>query len=202
MTAFSLITPKDIIVANCLPVNKQTFLRHKAASVEKHEYAKHCRGGWESYYKLELGKYLSSTLTRFEKLGIRVIRELTISQWQDIFISKSAVVLLIAHWKDNISENSASIEFSDGFVTIEKMVEYIPANREMIIDLCVCHPLSLVEHIKSERQKVIVVHRNVEVLPHIWLLIYSVAFAELAKNTTDYATALEIAIKKIIGEEK
>jgi hypothetical protein len=81
MSAFDAITPKDIVVANCLPLTKQTFLMHKTASLEKHEYAKnYCN--W-SHYNQVIGNYLASSLDKFEKLGIRIIRELTISMGKD-----------------------------------------------------------------------------------------------------------------------
>lgn len=195
MSAFDAITPKDIVVANCLPLTEKTFLMHKTASLEKHEYAKnYCN--W-SHYNQVIGNYLASSLDKFEKLEIRIIRELTISQWGKIFNNGSLAVLLISHWQDNHPEHRSCIELSDGFISIEEVVDKIPLNRKIIIDLCICHPIPLVDLINEIRPEVRIVYRDTKVLPNIWLLIYLAAFFELYLSPTDYATSIERSIANL-----
>lgn len=196
MSAFTCITPKNIVVANCLPLTKQAFLVQRAASIEKHEYAKSYYN-WDIYYQT-IGNYLASTLDKFEKLGVRVVHELTNSQWGKVFNEGSLAVLLIAHWQESHSEHRSCVEFSDGFLGIEEIANQIPLSRQIILDLCVCHPIPLVDLIEEIRPNVRIVYKEIEVDPHLWLLIYLTAFYELAFKSMDYATALERSIANLI----
>lgn len=85
------------------------------------------------------------------KLGVHIRTRLTVEDfWQQFFDNEIHVVILFSHWGED-DRGEDAVEFAPGFVPVDAIVSGIPRDQARIIDLCVCHPDTLVYEILNRR---------------------------------------------------
>ena len=196
MSAFQVIKPSQVVIGIAIPTSRKAFLAQHSAPIETHEYAKRYYN-WQLYRKA-LGTYLSDVVKQLERVGARVVPELSVARWESLFGESGTVVIVIAHWRDSDLPTPSAIELSDGFKLIHELVDLIPVGFEGLLDLCVCHPGLFAKLVEQRRPKLRVFFKDVKISPDIWLLVYSTAILQIAVRPTDYATALENAMSGLI----
>jgi hypothetical protein len=94
-------------------------------------------------------------------------------------------VVLFSHWYED------AVEFSDAFEPISAIVTAISPAYSGILDLCVCHPVSLVKELRIHRPDCLVKYLPTEAAPHYWLYFYRILFSRLQSQDLTYLAAIE-----------
>ncbi len=102
-----------------------------------------------------------------------------------------AAVVLFSHWADD------AVEFADGLVPGARVVDAVPVSFTGVFDLCVCHPMSLVNRLNELRPNCIVKHSAKPAIPLYWLYFYRMLFGGLRRHPT-YVTALDEVVQAIL----
>src|SRR5437016_10275680 len=119
IASLRMIKPSDCAFVFGLPVTQSAFER--AVLNPASDYVKHWLGGWTQY-----DSYFAANARRFlialNIWKVETITDATLSKFADAFASGKTVVTLFSHWTTN------EIEFSDGLVDIQSVVNMIPMN--------------------------------------------------------------------------
>lgn len=183
----SSISRKIVKPSNCtlvfgIPRSRAAFLR--ACDNPRSDYAKRFLGGWPQYYaqfvlEVELVEPLLG------KWGVSVVYEATLADFAHIFSQPFDAVILFSHWQDD------AIEFNGGLETIGTVLAVIPLEFAGVLDLCVCHPVSLVSELHVHRPNCIVKYLPTKAAPHYWIYFYRTLFSHLQTQNLSYLTAVE-----------
>jgi hypothetical protein len=103
------------------------------------------------------------------------------------------VVVLFSHWAGD------KVEFFDGMAGVERIMAEIPPAYEGVLDLCVCHPIALVERLLASRPPYLVRYMKQEAAPHYWLYFYRDMFSYMGARNADYLKAFEVIAKAHIA---
>ena len=174
--------PSEVTVVYPLPADETTYL---ANSHQTERFDFQCDVAWETYRRHVLRPF-NELAAEIEPMGVKIVREATLSDLGHACRPETKVVSLLAHWSD------AKVEFSDGLRTIDEIVGVVPIDYRGIVDLCVCHPEDLTLRLKTERA-VMVRWINRRTNPHIWFRFYRVLFNILHESPTTFFEAIEKA---------
>ncbi len=130
-----------------------------------------------------------------ERLGVRVLRRLTLSDFGAQFEDRGIhAVVLFSHW-GRAGDAGDAVEFHDGFAPTRKIVDRVPRQTDKVIDLCVCHPDSLGRELEATRPRS-TVRLNPGgdgdrggLTPDLWLGFYAQLFRHLHGSSTGYVEA-------------
>jgi hypothetical protein len=164
-----------------LPATKDEF--YASQSRPTSEYTKRF-WHWPEYRREFLEDYepLRELLVT---LGVHLIENASVKDFNDVWRSEFDAVVLFAHWAED------GVEFRDGKVGIGEVASSIPSERLATLDLCVCHPQALVLLLESSRPLLIkkAIWRISD--PKFWCMFYTALFRYLAVNEKSYPEALD-----------
>jgi len=188
-----MITRKVILPKNCaigfgIPADRQSFLR--ALNNPNADYVRKYHGGIDQYQRHFLNE-LDRFLAVIARWDVYVEPLLNVESFSALLDGSFDVVTLFSHW------SGESVEFSTGLVESNAIVNAVPPAFSGFIDLCICHPLSLVDQLNSKRQNCHIKSEPISVPPIEWLYIYRLLFSELAKGTTPYLDAWVNILKAV-----
>jgi hypothetical protein len=141
-------------------------------------------GGWPQYYA-QFVRDLEAVESPLRNFGVTILHEATLADFAAALTQHFDVVLLFSHWHDD------AVEFSEGLEPIATIISSIPPTYSGILDLCVCHPLSLVKELRIQRPKCLVKYLPTEASPHYWLSFYQILFNQLQSRDLTYLLAIE-----------
>jgi hypothetical protein len=192
----TIIRPENCAIAFGIPTDELSFAR--AMKNRGSDYVRRYLGGFTQYEK-HLLKDLDRFLVFLAKWNVHVERTVTAERLSALLSGAFDVVTLFSHGTEN------SVEFTDGLVEVNSIVDCVPLNYSGFIDLCVCHPLGLVNELKFRRPNCHVKWEPLEVEPVEWMYIYPLLFSELARGQSTYLQAWKnviIALSADGQEEK
>ena len=98
------------------------------------------------------------------------------------------VIILFAHCHDD------RVEFLDGFHMVDEILEAVPREARLIVDLNVCRCLRLAERLGLQRPFSLVKHdpRNRVSYPGAWFIFYRTLFPQLQQEELTYVDAVEL----------
>jgi hypothetical protein len=141
-------------------------------------------GGWPQYYS-QFARDLEALEAVLYHLGVTILHEASLGEFAHALTQPYDVVVLFSHWHDN------AVEFSNGLEPTGAILSVISPTYTGILDLCVCHPKSLVRELRSHRPDCLVKYLRTKALPHYWLHFYRVLFSQLQAHDLTYLAALE-----------
>lgn len=183
--------PGNCIIGFGIPTSENGFFNCYIDNVDN-RFAK----GFSSFpeYQSQFIQPYKRISSRMITLGTRIVPDLTLSQFGSMF-DRSGVhaVILFSHWQDN-----GAIEFKDGFADINSIIDHVPRGYAGILDLCVCHPNSLINQLRPARPNCIIKWINLKVKPISWLYFYWALFQYLNHGKKSYMQGLEDLIVALI----
>lgn len=146
---------------------------------------------WGKYW-IHVGSVFRSVEPVYRQLGVSVREEVTLAQFGELFSGEFDAIILFAHWRHG------AVEFEDGFADVPSIVAKVPFHFDGLLDLCVCHPESLVTALKLERPNLWTKSLSRErTTPRVWLYFYLALFTYLRDDNITYLKGLEVALREI-----
>lgn len=177
-----IVKPPNCAFAFGIPTTQEGFC--EAQQSENADFAKRYRGGWAQYYA-QFVTDLEGVEPFLRKWGVMVVHDATLSDFARLFAEPFDVVILFSHWCGD------AVEFREGPASTSAVLGAIPLTFSGILDLCVCHPDSLVREVRSRRPCCIVKYIKVEAAPYYWLYFYRTLFSQLQSRDLSYVAAIE-----------
>jgi hypothetical protein len=137
-----VISPKECAVAFGIPTTAAEFAF--ASQNGQSDYVTSWYGGLPQFRRTLLGD-LERFMRFAEHCKLPIIQALTLPKFTALLSGQFEVVVLFSHFDDD------HVEFKDGFLCSQQVPEAIPPAFEGILDLCVCHPASLVKKLDANR---------------------------------------------------
>ncbi len=104
------------------------------------------------------------------------------------------VVTLVAHF------DKAAIEFSDGFAGLEAVEQIVPRGFSRVLDLCVCHPVGLVETLRERHPLGTFVRIDREASVYWWFAFYRAFLQVLDDRPHDYLEAIQETYRLLLKD--
>lgn len=196
--ALDKIKPSDCVLAFGIPTCEEEFGNAKSDALGRDFVIKQV---WHEY-DFHFVSHLKKIEPKMRKLGARIIYDLTLEKFGELFRDASnKVVILFSHWTDE------TVEFFDGMKTEKEIINVVPKDFDGIIDLCACHPKSLALKLRNHLPEFSLVKRtDVENTPRIWLYFYWAVFTALndSNNSGDKNSGITYleALEKTVNEFK
>lgn len=177
-----IVKPRNCAFVFGIPTSQEGF--RVAEQGKSADFLKRFKGGWTQYY-LQFVRDLESVEPLLRKWGVAVVHDATIGDFARLLVESYDVVILFSHWQGD------AIEFRDGLAGTSALLAAIPPTFAGILDLCVCHPMSLVKELRNHRPGCIVKYLPSEAAPHYWLYFYRTLFSQLQNRNLSYLAAIE-----------
>jgi hypothetical protein len=177
------ILPRNCLVGFGIPTSKDAF--ESAQCDPNRDFAGRFLGGWEQYLD-----QLIEDIRAFEAAvgpkGVTLVTNLNLRDCGSLFAKGDLrVFILFSHWKDNC------VEFHDGLAPFSSFIKEVPWDFAGILDLCVCHPIALVDELEQSRPHCLVRYIPREAKPVYWLSYYKALFSLLQSGARTYPQAME-----------
>jgi hypothetical protein len=186
--------PNECVLLLGIPVTAPVYWRAVQGSRLSPFVTKLCPA-WAKY-RLEILQPAGRILPRLLDLGVRVIEEASLADLRAATTDASVkVVIVFSHWEQT------GVELADGLMNDAAVVKAVASEFDGLVDLCVCHPESLVLSLKAERPAALVKFTGQPTRPAAWLLLYELLFEQLACTPQLYAQALEESIGMLREKE-
>jgi hypothetical protein len=156
----------------------------------KFDYFRQAHGSQKAF-ESRFGQPPRRLLRQLKRLGCSVC-QCSLDNLSAMFNGAKAVTL-IAHW-----DQQDRIELFDGLHDWQSLVAVIPKDYGGIIDLCVCHPLPMVRYLDVYHRRALVkckLEGQSDIV--LWLGVYCVMAAKMAKQPTKFTDALLFAKEKL-----
>lgn len=181
------VRPTDCLVAMGLPLELDA-----SAYLERAELPGIIRS-----QQVPAGQYLREIVypwrcfeTRAKECGVHVLGPVDQAGLARHLSSRRfRILVLVSHFE------AGRVELADGLHSICEVVEAIPIDFAMFIDLCVCHPAGLNEMIRAQRPLCHVRSSRRSATLAFWLPMYSVLFHELRRKPRPYLDAQDEVIR-------
>jgi hypothetical protein len=180
---------KPYCIAFGIPATREEFIW--SLSRPESDYARRWLGGWRQY-RAQVVSDLETVAPDLDRAGVELVRGLRVGQLASLFVNRR-VVVLFSHWAGD------KVEFFDGMAGVERIMAEIPPAYEGVLDLCVCHPIALVERLLASRPPYLVRYMKQEAAPHYWLYFYRDMFSYMGARNADYLKAFEVIAKAHIA---
>lgn len=189
--ALASMSPSDCTIAFGIPTSAVEYEQHRA-NPAIHDFASKVSGNLRDYRWAVLRR-TDRLLPAIRARGATVATNLSLGDFSvRLNNSQRSVFILVSHWL------SDRIEFADGLAPIDRVIDAIPSAFTGILDLCVCHPDSLVKRIRRERPNIgLICWTSAEAMLVLWLHFYLALFAELAAGQKTYLEALDLQLKHV-----
>lgn len=179
------VAASDCAIAFGIPSSYEQFCR--AERTGKSDLVRMLSGGWQEY-RYAFFDTFSSIVPLYRKTGAKVLVDTTLEEFSGVLRTHRAIILF-SHW------NCEAVEFTDGMKPVREMMSAVPRDFSGILDLCVCHPLSLVRMLHAKRPACLVKFTHKPARALYWLHLYKIVFDILAiRGRSNYLDALESAI--------
>lgn len=104
--------------------------------------------------------------------------------------ASKSVVILIAHWTEQ------GVELADRITPDDQFIDAVP-DRDVIIDLSVCHPMRLARRLRDTRPRAMVRDSERAATVFLWLHFYAIVFQYLHERHGTYVEAFEYAHEQL-----
>lgn len=181
----TITRPEHCIVGCGIPTSERAFrLSTEDQDAARRRFAHRYNGLLAPYLRQVIVPFrrLSS---RFARLGVRVVEDLTLAGFTRLFGDGVHAVILFSHWDQD------AVELSDGFADASAVVAATPATFDGCLDLCVCHPAGLMPLLRQQRPSCHLRWVTASVTPVVWLIFYLNLFRLLRRQTATYGEAQE-----------
>lgn len=186
-----VIKPRDCALGFGIPTDLASFAAARDTKDPRRFSASYA---WREYHQLILP--FGNFIPLYERLGVKVAGTLRKGEVQRLFEDDADVVVLFSHW----DKSSGQVEFRDGFASADEIVAQIPARRDCLIDLSICHPLGLAEAIERARHPECRIRYADSKIPAAsWLAFLSLLFRILYDVDLRYGDALLLATRTWVG---
>ncbi len=164
-----------------LPVTKDDFYASQARATS--DYTKRF-WHWPDYRREFLDDY-ESLRELLLSCGVHVTENATLDEFRDVWHEDILAVVLFSHW------SADGIEYRNGIETIDAIAKAIPTTSIATLDLCVCRPQGLVDHLESSHPTLL--KRAIWELaePKIWFMFYKALFMVLSGGQHSYPAAID-----------
>ena len=192
------VNPGNCVLTFGIPLSREGFL--DACDLPDlpplpRSYVRGYEGGWKAYESSAFVATLNRLKPEFERLGVTLRADVTLDEFGELFRDdRYSVITLFSHWDDD------QVEFCGGFAEIPAIVERVPADFDGVVDLCVCHPESLVERLISRSRKYQVRYSDRKTSPALWLHFYHLLYAILLSSEITYDVALVETVKEVFRQ--
>lgn len=177
-----ITVPGNCILAFGIPTSEQVYLSNHN-DVEG-RFAK-AFDSWPKYRDQVIQPY-ESVAPRTSRMGVRVVQDVTLEKFGELFSEREVhAVILFSHWSDD------AVEFHDGLMDCDLVIERVPFEYRGIIDLCVCHPAKLVKRLRKMRPNCLIKWIDAKATPAIWMYFYAALFLYLKRGKRSYLRGLE-----------
>ena len=137
-----------------------------------------------SEYHRELLSQFERTILPLERIGgLRVIRRPTSQRYAELLQGGQATVLY-THSRDN------RLEFKDGMVPFESIVDRVDPDFHGIVDICTCKPIGLLQLLKRRAPRSTVKIMEELLSPVEWLAFYAYFFSQFIVGSATYWDAM------------
>lgn len=181
------VKPSDCAIAFGIPVSLEDFRRKPT-----HGFA---RQFWQANGRIK--RFLADyelTSGVMKECKTCVITNLTLERFGDLF-QRHQVVILFSH-----AENS-SVEFHEGLVEIDRVVQQIPEQFDGILDITMCFSRELFRALRRERPKCFPFYATEESLDaQAWLFFYKALFMYLKHRDLSYPEASKDLVRGFLGK--
>jgi len=180
-----LTQPENCIIGFGIPTSEAAYLQSREAAEER--FARR----YQAYaaYEYQVIEPYNRLAPRLRRLGVKIIPDLTLAQFKRCFAEASVhAVILFSHWNDE------AIEFHDGYAAVPEIVESVPYEYTGVVDLCVCHPESLIPELRRRRPNCCIHHIRATATPLFWLNFYAAVFHYLRRAHKRYLEVLDMFI--------
>lgn len=192
MKGFELpVRPGECVMVFGIPTSRSGFVRHLAHR-ERHDFVPKVCPAWPAYERLL--DQIEPAIAHMIELGVAVRREAPLQQLTEACRS-SRVVVLFSHWTDD------RVEFDDGLQAIDEVTAAVPSMFNGVIDLCVCHPDSLVMQLRRDRPNCLVKRTRSKARVSYWLQFYEVLFRVLSEREIAYSDAVAVTATALMGDD-
>jgi hypothetical protein len=165
-----------------IPTSEKVYLSNR--NDVKGRFAK-AFDSWPKYRNQVIQPYERVAL-RASRMGVRIVQDITLEKFGELFFERKVhIVILFSHWSDD------AVEFHDGFMDCDLVIERVPFEYGGIIDLCVCHPEKLVRQLREMRPNCFIKWIDAKATPAIWLYFYAALFSYLKRGKKCYLEVLE-----------
>gem|GEM_PF-3317446 len=182
-----LMKPEATSILVGLPASELDFHNTRCMSGF---YASSFPGGW-AQYEFTFLRPLNILLDLASRIGIHVESKAGLPQFETAFSRPTTnqrdlrLVMILSHWHEQC------VEFQGGLVRVDQLVRAIPEEFEGVLDLCVCHPLALVQAVLKCRQSCLVRQSEKRLKPYVWFEYYKVFFQLGKQGDRTYAELLQ-----------
>lgn len=200
-TIYLITKPNRCVLAFGIPTYRKAFLQ--SLNNKNADYVNRYKKSWPTYSS-KIVKPITALTPDIKKTGLTIIPDPTVEDFKktdltlEVFkflFTKYDVIILFSHWKDD------KIEFHEGLVPIEKIVDVIPDDYNNIIDFSVCHPEPLIRLINEKKPNCRSRYsKNKVEEPEYWLYFYSELFQKLFKEDWYYFDAFRATIYEQLNE--
>jgi hypothetical protein len=201
----TIIKPKDCILFFGLNIPEGAAEFHAALNeMDESRWLKENFGsgaGWLRFCD-QLGEHFHEALPHYHNLGLTIRQNGTWDEFSCILNEQRFnVLILFSHWREMGREGVSSVEFSDGFAPVTKLVQALPEGQGFILDLCVCHPADLVELIRTKRtlSEILIKHSSGSVTPRLWIYFYHILMMMLRDHDICYQEAWEMTRNQFVN---
>jgi hypothetical protein len=142
-------------------------------------------------YEREIAGFVTKRRPLWERAGVRVFCGVTSHQLANIFaLDRLDAVILFSHWKDR------RVEFFDGLIDIDDLVEMISPSFRGVLDLCVCNCELLAQQVRQRRPQIEAIkYLDNPAVYFFWLRVYDIVIATLHSAECPYLDALSATLK-------
>lgn len=182
-----VVKPPDCAIAFGIPVSMEDFQRNCGRGFARQFFNQRRRiERFLDDYKL--------TSAVMECCKASVITNLTFEKFGDLF-NRHQVVILFSHAESN------SVEFYEGLVDINKIVDQIPESFDGILDITTCFSRELSRALKRSRPQCSAFYAVEECLDaRAWLFFYKALFMYLKSSDLTYPKASTEVVRAFLNK--
>lgn len=182
-----VIKPEHCLLAFGIPVTEDDFLQRKHL---KHGFAYRFSERYGETAVVEYQRQFLNELRRIEPrlkwLGLKVMHRIDQQRFYALMHQQAYdVIILFSHSAGDLE----AIEFSDGFMSYQDVLESIPSSYGGFVDFSVCKLTPLAMELKWERLKTTTRYSINRALPFFWLGFYLNLFEHLEREDKTYLQA-------------
>lgn len=151
------------------------------------------RSNWNRYHH-DVVRHFDDVLPELAALGVTICHKLTRGMLLNFLNDRGCrVFILFTHFNEN------AVELFDGLTGIDDFVDLVPCQFDGILDLCVCHPASLVKRLTNKRPSCLKRYSLGKATPVIWIYFYETLFLSLAGSDMNYGQVLRQTVLLMTG---
>ncbi|MGH8548825.1 MAG: hypothetical protein ACRERU_09545 [Methylococcales bacterium] len=184
-----------------IPTSQEAFQADR--SRKDKDYAKSYR--YWNKYKYHVMRAVQRVEPYLIRWGVQVVYDLTLADFGRLLRQPDlSVFILVAHWLEYTGNKESQVEFSDGLTSVSKVVEKVPEDYHGILDLCVCHPMSLVDELDRNRSNTVKKFIPKKATAYFWLYFYVALFKQMHDKNVSYLRAFEDTVREFfkLGENQ